>query len=191
MKTSYSTPPASYFHRLVKPSNRPYVFMGDLNEALYEPIIQEKYGKVIRSTRKKEQFKIYDWENSDTKVELKSRNNDCAFYPDTMVGFNKVEEWGEDETDKRYFFLFGFLDGLYEWELTQENYDAIGGEDAVKAMKKKPSTTYSPYNENKLQLYIPIQKLIKISDIGCIVPDDLVCDSKRKTGCLIKFNCWN
>jgi hypothetical protein len=107
-----------------------------------------------------------------------------------MIGFNKVEEWGEDETDKRYFFLFGFLDGLYEWELTQENYDDIGGEDAVKAMKKKPNTEYSPYNENKEQLYIPIQKLIKISDIGCIVPDVLLPNSKKKSGCLIKLNCF-
>jgi len=181
MEKTYPLPPASYFHRLVKPCNRPYVFMGDLNEKLYEPIIIEKYGDVKRNnTNIKNIMKFYDWENKKFKIELKSRNNDHHFYRDTMVGFNKIEEWGEDETDKRYFFLFGFLDGLYEWELTQDSYDAIGGEDAVREGFDLGDSIYTPYRQKKLHLYIPVDKLVKISDVGCIVPDDLVSKSKRK-----------
>jgi hypothetical protein len=166
---------------MVKPANRPYVFMGDLNEELYEPTITEKYGDVIRcNTTMKSIMKVYDWENDKTKVELKSRNNDHHYYKTTIIGFNKVEAWGNDKTDKRYYFLFGFLDGLYEWELTQENYDAIGGEDAVKEAIDYTDTEYTPFNPKKKHLYIPIDKLVKISDVGCIVPDDLVSKSKRK-----------
>lgn len=185
---TYPTPPASYFHRMVKPANRPYVFMGDLNEELYEPTITEKYGDVVRcNTTMKSIMKVYDWENNKTKVELKSRNNDHHYYNTTMIGFNKVEAWGDDETDKRYFFLFGFLDGLYEWELTQENYDAIGGEDAVREGYDSGDGDYTPFNKKKLHLYIPIDKLVKISDVGCIVPDDLVSKSKRKA---VYGKCW-
>ena len=186
MSKSYKTPPPSYFHRMVKPANRPYVFMGDLNEKLYEPIIIEKYGDVKRNnTTMRNIMKVYDWENDKNRVELKSRNNDHNYYPDTMIGFNKVEAWGEDETDKGYYFLFGFLDGLYEWELTQENYDAIGGEDAVKEAIDYTDTEYTPFNPKKKHLYIPVDKLVKINDTGCIVPDDLVSKSKR-----IRFKCW-
>lgn len=182
---SYPTPHPSYFHRLVKPANRPYVFMGDLNEEHYEPTIVERYGDVKRNnTTLKSIMKVYDWESDKTKVELKSRNNDHHYYPTTMIGFNKVEAWGEDETDKRYYFLFGYLDGLYEWELTQENYDDIGGEDAVKD-GGCDVVDYTPYNTKKKHLYIPIDKLVKISDMRCIVPDELLDKSKR-----IRFKCW-
>jgi len=185
---TYPTPPASYFHRMVKPANRPYVFMGDLNETLYEPTITEKYGDVVRcNTTMKSIMKVYDWENDKTKVELKSRNNDHHYYNTTMIGFNKVEAWGNDETDKRYYFLFGFLDGLYEWELTQESYDAIGGVDAVREAIDYTDTEYTPFNPKKKHLYIPIDKLVKISDVGCIVPDDLVDKSKRKA---VYGKCW-
>lgn len=187
MIKSYPTPPVSYFHRLVKPSNRPYVFMGDLNEALYEPTIIERYGDVVRNNKgMKNIMKIYDWESESTKVELKSRNNDHHYYPTTMIGYNKVENWGNDESDKKYYFLFGFLDGLYEWELTQENYDDIGGYDAVKeGVDFQSQEDFSTFNEKKLHLYIPIDKLVKINDVGCIVPDVLQIKSRR-----IRFRCW-
>ena len=177
---SYPTPPASYFHRLVKPSNRPYVFMGDLNEEQYEPIIFEKYGNNLKRSCKKTYFVIYDWDSDKTKVELKSRTNYLNTYSTTMIGFNKVVNWGKDETDKRYFFLFGFVDGLYEWELTQENYDAIGGEDAVVVKDDfEYGESFTTFNSKKKQLYIPVNKLTKISDIGCIVPDALKHKIKR------------
>jgi len=187
MSKSYKTPPPSYFHRMVKPANRPYVFMGDLNEKLYEPVIIEKYGDVKRNnTTMKNIMKVYDWDNELNRIELKSRNNDHDYYDTTMIGFNKVEAWGDDTTDKRYFFLFGFLDGLYEWELTQENYDAIGGEDAVKEAIDYTDTEYTPFNPKKKHLYIPVDKLVEINKTGCIVPDDLVSKSKRRK----VSRCW-
>jgi hypothetical protein len=172
----------------VKPANRPYVYMGDLNEKHYEPDIFELYGDVKRTGKKelRTHFKIYDWVNQDYKIELKSRNNEYAVFPDTMIGWNKVEEWGKDETDKRYYFLFGFLDGLYEWELTQASYDALPDGCVRKVKVATPTTEYTTFNEEKEHLYIPIENLKKINDKGCIVPDDLLSKSRR----VVKSNCW-
>ena len=134
MTQKFPTPPSSAFVKTIKPSNYPYVYMGELNEKHYNNDILERF-KGVKKTGSKSNFfhwKVYDWVNDNYYVELKSRNNDFNTYPTTMIGFNKVEEWGKDTSNKRYFFLFAFLDGFYEWELTQENYDDIGGYDAVK-----------------------------------------------------------
>jgi hypothetical protein len=103
--------------------------MGELNEVHYEPDILERYSGVMKTGSKKSflHYRTYDWTNENYYVELKSRNNDYRIYPTTMIGYNKVQEWERDKTDRRYFFLFGFLDGFYEWELTQASFDAIGG----------------------------------------------------------------
>ena len=175
MNRKYPTPPSSAFVKTIKPANYPYVYMGDLNEKHYDKDITERFSGVKKTGSKSSilHFKIYDWVNQDYYIELKSRNNKYITYPTTMIGFNKVEEWGKDETDRRYFFLFGFLDGFYEWELTQENYDEIGGYDAVRKSTFNKGSNYTTYNENKEHLYIPINKLKKISDKGCIIPDAL------------------
>lgn len=191
---NYPTPPKSAFLPTIKPSNYPYVYMGELNEDHYEPDILERYSGVIKTGSKKSflHYRTYDWTNENYYVELKSRNNDYRIYPTTMIGYNKVQEWERDKTDRRYFFLFGFLDGFYEWELTQDSFDAIGG---IKAVKVAPpmyqsKETYTTFNEEKLHLYIPIQKLIKISDKGCLVPNDLIHKSRRSSGLHPCGVCW-
>ena len=191
MTQKFPTPPSSAFVKTIKPSNYPYVYMGELNEKHYNNDILERF-KGVKKTGSKSNFfhwKVYDWVNDNYYVELKSRNNDFNTYPTTMIGFNKVEEWGKDTSNKRYFFLFAFLDGFYEWELTQENYDDIGGYDAVKKYNYINNTkSYTPYNDDKEHLYIPINKLKKISGKGCLVPDDLTFKSKKNIGrCLIKI----
>jgi hypothetical protein len=193
----YPTPQKTSFLPTIKPSNYPYVYMGEINESHYEPEIMDRFNGVVKTGSKKSwlHYRTYDWTNENYYVELKSRNNDYIVYKTTMIGYNKVKEWEKDTTDRRYFFLFGFLDGLYEWELTQESFDAIGGMKAVKVAPTdyQKSTNYTTFNEEKLHLYIPIEKLTKICDKGCLVPDDLVEKSKRSAGlhpcgvCLIKI----
>jgi hypothetical protein len=177
--------------------------MGELNEAHYEPDILERYSGVMKTGSKKSflHYRTYDWTNENYYVELKSRNNDYRIYPTTMIGYNKVQEWERDKTDRRYFFLFGFLDGFYEWELTKDSFDAIGGMKAVKVggnqgslpnppLKEGDSLPYTTFNEEKLHLYIPIQKLTKISDKGCLVPNDLTHKSRRSSGLHPCGVCW-
>jgi hypothetical protein len=188
------TPPSSAFHHTIKPSNYPFVFMGEINENHYNNDILSRYNGIRKSGNKSSLFhyKTYDWVSPNYYVELKSRNNDFDYYSTTMIGYNKVAEWEKDTTDKKYYFLFGFLDGLFEWELTKENYDEIGGYDCVRPAGTQyvKDATYTTFNKNKLHLYIPVKKLKKISDKGCLVPDELVSKSLRNimSGvCLIKF----
>jgi len=182
IKYSYPTPSADAFHSTIKPQYYPYVFMGELNEKIYDNDIKERFSGVNKSGSKTSllHYKTYDWVSKDYYVELKSRNNNYCVYPTTMIGFNKVQEWGNDETCRRYFFLFAFLDGFYEWELTQNNYDEIGGYDAVKGGDFNKGSSFTTFNNKKKHLYIPINKLKKINDRGCLIPDDLVCNSKFK-----------
>jgi len=186
----YPTPPSSAFLSTIKSSNYPYVYMGELNEKHYNNDILERYNGVKKTGSKSTllHYKIYDWVNKDYYIELKSRNNDYSVYNTTIIGYNKLEEWKKDNTDRKYFFLFAFLDGLYEWELTKENYEKIGGDNAVKKTSFKKTNSYSTFNENKDLLYIPISQLTKINDKGCLVPDDLLCNSNRSitSRCLIK-----
>lgn len=190
----YPTPPASAFLPTIKPKNYPYVYMGEINEAHYEPDIVERYNGVRKTGSKKTylHYRTYDWTNPNYYVELKSRNNDYVVYKTTMIGYNKVQDWERDTTGRRYFFLFGFLDGLYEWELTKANYDAIGGKNAVSLapLAYQASEDYTTFNKEKLHLYIPITKLTKISDKGCLVPDELVYKSKHSAGLHPCGVCW-
>jgi hypothetical protein len=167
----------------IKDANMIYVIMGDMNEKHYEPDILGKYSGIKRTGKyiNKSHFKTYDWVSNEWKIELKTRNNDCAYYRTTIIGYNKVEEWVNDTSNKRYVFLFGFLDGLYEWELTQENFDEIGNFDAVRPanMEYIPNVDYSTFNPNKLHLYIPVNKLTKINDKGCLIPEELKFKSRR------------
>jgi hypothetical protein len=185
MLNKYPTPLPSYFHSSVKPENRVYVYMGDINEKHYFNDIVNRHPKVKRTgvVSQLSHFKTFDWENPNRRVELKTRTCEHDCFYDTMIGYNKVVDWEWDTSDKRYFFMFGFLDGLYEWELTQENLDAIGNfEKAVRPANTtyKPSVDYSTFNQDKLHLYIPVDKLTNINDKGCLIPDELLHKCKRK-----------
>jgi len=176
----------------IKEENLIYVKMGDLNEQHYESDIFERYGTDLTRTGNSSNgthFKTYDWKSKTHSVELKSRNCESSVYSTTMVGYNKLEElMKEHKQGKRCFFMFGFLDGLYEWEITQENFDLIGGDYAITTYENK-GTDYTPFNSNKLHIYIPIEKLILVSNKRCLIPDDLIYKSKYNLlgKCLIKF----
>lgn len=166
-------------------ANESYITMGEMNEKRYHEFILKRF-EGVKSTRYTDRFNTYDWESNEYKVELKSRNNSYSYYSTTMIGYNKVHEGLRDRSGKRYFFLFAFLDGLYEWELTQTNFDAIGGMDAVKTAydtKHGTNKTNSTFNRSKRHLYIPITTLKNISSVGCVVPDEL--KSKSKTNRLL------
>jgi len=191
----FTTPNSTAFLSTISPKNFAYVFMGELNEENYNDFIIERYGGVQKTGNKSSllHYKTFDWVNNDYKIELKSRNNDFNVYNTTMIGFNKVKEWKEDKTNRKYIFLFAYLDGLYEWELNKENYQKIGGDNSIKKNSFSQKSTafgpsplaYSTFNENKEHLYIPIKDLKKISDKSCLVPDELLCKSIKNNGCLI------
>ena len=179
----FPTPNSAAFLSTISSSNYSYVYMGELNENHYNDFIIERYKGVQKTGNKSTllHYKTYDWVNNDYKIELKSRNNYLNTYNTTIIGYNKVKDWQKDKTNRKYFFLFAYLDGLYEWELNKENYQKIGGNNSIKknSFSQKPPSplAYSTFNENKEHLYIPIKELKKISDKSCLVPDELLCKS--------------
>jgi hypothetical protein len=156
----------------IKNENLSYVLMGERNENKFENIILEKYGKDLVKTgtiyNKEKHFDVIDWISSTTMVELKSRSVKHNDFNTTMIGFNKVQLYLEEfRKGKKCVFLFAFTDGLYEWIITDENYESIGGFNAVKKREDYRMTeNYTSFNPTKLHLYIPINNLTKISDIG-------------------------
>ena len=55
----------------------------------------------------------YDYYNSNTFIELKSRRCKHNRYPTTMIGENKLK-FASKNPDKKFIFLFRFEDGLYQ-----------------------------------------------------------------------------
>lgn len=140
-----------------------YITMGNRNEVKLLPIIRELYGEDV--VKIEGRFAPFDYESPSLKIELKSRDLKYNKYPTTMIGFNKVELAKADHT-KKAVFLFAFLDGLYEWIYTDANFEAIGGMEAVKCRTGYVKYNSSNFNPNKPHLYIPIEKLVKKSDLG-------------------------
>jgi len=91
---------------------------------------------------------------------LKTRTNTYDKYPTTIIGYNKVEEGFKSIKDgKTVYFLFGFTDGLYEWELNDSNWDKIGGFNSIS------SYLGCKYSKSPIQnVQIPIHLLKKIID---------------------------
>ena len=141
-----------------------YIMMGDRNESRLFPIIRELYGDDLNKIDGK--FAPFDYQSPTKLIELKSRNLKYNKYPTTMVGYNKIE-LARKERDRKVLFLFAFLDGLYEWEYTDDNFESIGGMSAVKDMAGYIKYNNTNFNPNKTHLYIPIDKLVKKSDFAC------------------------
>jgi hypothetical protein len=177
----------------IKPANLYYVKLGEMNEDNFEEDIMRVYGNhLIRSSKKatdgvqdKSYWIEYDWVDNinKTKIELKSRNLRHNAFPTTMLGNNKVVNALKDK-EYQYVYLFGFLDGLYAWDLNDENLKkcnvrigsiGVGGNDYLCQQQRfngveTPTKLYSPFNKTKQQLYIPVEDMVKISDKGIILP---------------------
>lgn len=150
-------------------SDLPYLKMGAENEKLYTPIFQKIFDKGLKKT--KSYWSVIDFKSYKMDLEMKSRTNCYNKYPNTMFGANKLKyAWGGVEKyGKRVIFAFAFTDGLYYWELTRENYEKCGGDKAIYV----GGTNERGYDDYKDHFHIPIDQLIKISDIPSFVPDEL------------------
>jgi|TARA_R110000824_G_scaffold127815_1_gene288451 hypothetical protein len=97
------------------------VSQGKINEEFYKPIIEKDINTTLQSNNK---FNLFDFENLNFKVELKTREVERMKYKTTIVGYDKIEKGLEFiKEEKRVIFYFGFKSsGLYKFELTDENY---------------------------------------------------------------------
>lgn len=161
---------------MIKKENEYYVKMGEINEDRYEPDIMEIYGNNIRRSslkstngiQKNTYWITYDWIDDVNKIkfELKSRNLRHNSYNTTMIGNNKVKNALKD-TEYEYIYFFGFIDGLYEWKLTRENLEKC----KTNTGGVSSSQEYTPFNNDKEHLLIPVRDLVKISDKPVYIPN--------------------
>ena len=94
---------------------------GKMNEEFYKPIIEKDINTTLQSNNK---FNLFDFENLNFKVELKTREVERMKYKTTIVGYDKIEKGLEFiKEGKRVIFYFGFKnDGLFKFELKEDNY---------------------------------------------------------------------
>ena len=75
--------------------------------------IQNKFGSDLKKTSGR--YDRFDFISSNVLIELKSRRCNVETYPDTMVGYNKIE-YAKKHPDKSVIFCFNFENGLYYHE---------------------------------------------------------------------------
>ena len=122
---------------------------GDKAEARLFPHFKDIFDDSL--VRSKDKFSLFDFYGDDVIIELKSRNICKDTYPTTMIGMNKINECLKDKSDKRYYFIFEFNDGLYYWRFTKKRY--------AKFEQRVMGTNKRGYSERSLYLMIPVDKL--------------------------------
>jgi hypothetical protein len=137
-----------------------YFQMGDENEKIFTPILKEKFGEDIRKTFHMKS--VLDFESPTHFIELKSRTYRSNAFKEWMIGDNKRQMGMKKiKQGKKVFFVFAFKEGgTFYWELTEENFEAIGG------MKQvfMDGTDGRGYNDFKPHLHIPLSAMTKLSD---------------------------
>jgi len=118
----------------------------------YYELLKDCFDETLEKTNNK--YNLFDYIGEDCYIELKSRRNTHNKYPDTMVGYNKIEF--ANSTYKNVVFCFAFTDGLYYYKFNKDDlthnklrFDIGGRCDRGK-------------EEYKQYCYIPIELLKRI-----------------------------
>lgn len=98
-------------------------------------------------------YNLFDYESSNSCIELKSRTFEMMKYPTTIVGTNKIK-YAEDNPDKDFYFCFKFTDGVYYSKYNKTVYS--------KFKKAKVSRNDRGKTETMEVLHIPIGALARI-----------------------------
>jgi hypothetical protein len=145
--------------------DKAYEMMGLKNEEQYIPVLQEIYGTTYKTADK---YSIFDFLGETFCGELKSRDLSINEYPETMIGYIKIEEgfkklnWFKDiMPNYKVYLWFAFREGLFCWELNDNNYKLNGGD----TQKRISGTCNRGWNDFKEHYHIKKEFLTKISDI--------------------------
>jgi len=120
---------------------------GSEEEAKVLPVIRDYFQRDIERFSKK--FSKHDFQCPDYTYELKSRRVKRDTFPDTIIGYNKVQE-----LSKPLVLLYNFTDYLCYCE-----YDPVIFEDYKKELFGRLDR---PTNEAKIHIHIPIDSLTTI-----------------------------
>jgi hypothetical protein len=125
---------------------------GKVNEDFYKPIIEKDIKEQLKNNNT---YNLFDFENFNFKIELKTREVTLDKYKTTIVGYDKIEKGLEYINEGlRVIFYFGFKEsGLYKFELNNENYKEL-----------KLSNIGCRFRESKkLHIEIPVEILEFVS----------------------------
>ncbi len=114
--------------------------------SLYDSI-KKRFGDDIAPTTEK--YCLYDYQNADTLIELKSRRVKKNTYPDTMIGQNKIDYFLNQ--NKKCFCVFNYTDGAYFIEITPENVKMFNTRNGGRVDRGRP--------EIKKYCFIPVNLL--------------------------------
>ena len=103
--------------------DEPYIEMGNKNEEMFLPLLKTLYGNDLeRTNANKWAEKDFISIKNNVKIEMKSRTCYSYSFPTTMLGANKLREIFQN-INMNYVFIFVFLDGVYSWTYSNENYE--------------------------------------------------------------------
>jgi hypothetical protein len=117
-----------------------------------DPVI-EKLSRYFdeKIERALEKYSPFDASSDNTKYEIKSRRNEYAKYPTTIIPVDKVQR-----IKGRIVFVFNFTDGLYYIEYNRTEFTKYEIKE-VEAYRRNGVITSKPH------FFIPIIDLIRIS----------------------------
>lgn len=90
-------------------------------------ILEEEFGKLLRSSKNPEMGKYYEFDkyNEDYFIEVKTRRIKHNQYPSLFFGNNKLikgDELLKKNPNLRIFYLWRCNDGIYGWEHKSSEY---------------------------------------------------------------------
>ena len=94
------------------------VRLGLLNEIKYQPILEEKFGKLKDLGR----YSVLDFEGDDCYIELKCYNKSNKNYKYTMIAQNKINK--ADQVTKDVYFVCVYEEGIFYWKY-DKNFELI------------------------------------------------------------------
>ena len=100
---------------------------GFKSEEQIHVILEEEFGKLLRSSKNPEMGKYYEFDkyNEDYFIEVKTRRIKHNQYPSLFFGNNKLikgDELLKKNPNLRIFYLWKCNDGIYGWEHKSSEY---------------------------------------------------------------------
>tara|TARA_R110002012_G_scaffold312529_1_gene523340 strand:+ start:2838 stop:3287 length:450 start_codon:yes stop_codon:yes gene_type:complete len=100
---------------------------GFKSEEEIHSILEQEFGKLLRSSKNPEMGKYYEFDkyNEDYFIEVKTRRIKHDQYPSLFFGNNKLkkgEELLKNSPHLRIFYLWRCNDGIYGWEHNSSEY---------------------------------------------------------------------
>ena len=90
------------------------IYFGLQNEMFVMELLKKDYPDIAKTPTTSHPYDfVTTCDNQIIYFELKSRRCNSTTYPDTMIGYNKLQ-FAKLNPDKQFVFLFKFTDGIFK-----------------------------------------------------------------------------